>query len=1067
MLSPAEMARLVAEKDWSQTPLGPREQWPLNLRVVVDLLLAHPNPIILLWGPDLVQIYNDGYRVIAGTKHPSALGQPTKECWPEVWDFVAPLYRQVMEQGKAVSIEESLVRLIRSGDEPEDAYISASYGPVWGENGHVAGIFTTVHDATEKVQVEQARRESEARSRLLTQVVNHSPDFIGVSDVEGRVVYANDVALRLVGLTMAETVDYAVPDYFVERELIRDVVLPAVLRDGRWAGEVHLRNIKAGTSVPVNYDVFRVDDPETGQPLSFATIMHDLTPEKQAQAELAEARRRVEAALMAGEVGTYYWDILADRVFGDRNFIPIFGVPLDEQNSAPLSAFVNAIHPDDRDRVSTLIQQTLETDIPFKAEYRIVNARGERWVIARGQVERDAQGRPCGWAGVIVDITERKQAGERLSESEQQLRLVTDHIPALVGYIDSEMRYQFVNSAYHRWFGTPADKIVGHTVSEILGQEQLQKRLPYIQTALQGERVTFETSFELPDGGELFTLSSYVPDIEGDVVKGFYVFGLDITARKAAEDALRESEARFRLIADTMPQIAWVTRPDGYHEYYNRRWYDYIGVDFEKSKGDQWADPLHPDDRERSRVRWQHSLETGEPYEIEYRFRRYDGEYRWFLGLALPARDAQGTIVKWYGTCTDIHEQKQFLEERDSLLESERAARGIAERASLMKDEFLATLSHELRTPLNAILGWSQLLKIGPTDPVELAEGLEVIERNAHSQAQIIEDLLDMSRIVSGKVRLEVRPLDLAAAVQAALATVRPAAESKGVRLQSVLDPLDGVAINGDANRLHQVFWNLLSNAVKFTPKAGRVHVVLSRVNSHVEISVNDTGEGIDPEFLPYVFDKFRQADASTTRRHGGLGLGLSIVKQLVELHGGSVRVHSEGKGQGSTFTVALPLMPLQPDALSDEKQRHPRAHGGAAIKLAAGVRISGLRVLVVDDEPDARLMVKRLLENHQAVVTLAATAGEALEALRHAAFDVLVSDIGMPREDGYSLIRKIRALDPSQGGHLPAIALTAYARAEDRIKTIAAGFQLHLVKPVDPVELVSMVAAISGRTGA
>jgi CheY-like chemotaxis protein/two-component sensor histidine kinase len=324
-----------------------------------------------------------------------------------------------------------------------------------------------------------------------------------------------------------------------------------------------------------------------------------------------------------------------------------------------------------------------------------------------------------------------------------------------------------------------------------------------------------------------------------------------------------------------------------------------------------------------------------------------------------------------------------------------------------------------------------------------------------------------MGRIVSGKVRLDVQRLDLAGVVRAAVETVRPGAEAKGIRLQTVLDPHAG-PVSGDPNRLQQVFWNLLTNAVKFTPKGGRVQVVLERVNSHLEVSVIDTGEGITPEFLPHVFDRFRQADASTTRRHGGLGLGLAIVKQLVELHGGSVRVKSGGAGFGSTFTVALPLTvihrrPGEDDG--DADRRHPAGGGGGPLVLPDTCRsIEGVRVLVVDDEPDARALVKRFLEDCKAMVATAASTAEALELIRADPPDVLVSDIGMPGEDGYALIKQVRALGPARGGGVPAIALTAYARAEDRMKAMLAGFQQHVVKPAEPAELIMLVSLLSGR---
>jgi CheY-like chemotaxis protein/two-component sensor histidine kinase len=342
---------------------------------------------------------------------------------------------------------------------------------------------------------------------------------------------------------------------------------------------------------------------------------------------------------------------------------------------------------------------------------------------------------------------------------------------------------------------------------------------------------------------------------------------------------------------------------------------------------------------------------------------------------------------------------------------------------------------------------------------------LEIIERNGRVQAQIIEDLLDMNRIISGKIRLDVAKLNLANVVEAGMETVRPAAVAKGVRLVTDLDP-SACQVMGDPNRLQQVIWNLLSNAVKFTPRGGQVQVALKRVNSHVEVSVIDTGVGIKPEFLPYVFDRFRQADSSITRTHAGLGLGLAIVKQLIELHGGTVRVESAGEEKGASFTVALPSMVVDPEHRPEAAPPLARPGTHSAHDRQGRVLLRGVKVLVVDDEPDARALVKRLLEDCQASVQTASSAAEAIERMRTDRFDVLVSDIGMPGEDGYTLIRKVRALGQEGAGALPALALTAYARSEDRLNAIRAGFNMHVVKPVEPVELVTMVASLAGAIG-
>ena len=410
----------------------------------------------------------------------------------------------------------------------------------------------------------------------------------------------------------------------------------------------------------------------------------------------------------------------------------------------------------------------------------------------------------------------------------------------------------------------------------------------------------------------------------------------------------------------------------------------------------------------------------------------------------------------------EIRQRQRAEEERAQLLVQEQKARAEAENLNRLKDEFLSTVSHELRTPLNAILGWSQILRTQRADAATMNRALETIERNARSQAQLIDDLLDISRIITGKIRLNVHTVELLPVIEAAMDTVRPTTDTKNIRLQSVLDPAAGPVL-GDSERLQQIVWNLLSNAIKFTPKRGRIQVCLQRINSHVEIVVTDTGQGISAEFLPYVFERFRQADSSITRSFGGLGLGLAIVRQLVELHGGTVHADSPGEGQGATFTVKLPLMAVGPKAIEPERV-HPAV--GGSVPFECSPRLDGLRILIVDDDADIRHLLTYTLEVCGAEVIAAASADEAISALTESStpMDILISDIGMPYEDGYALLRRVRALEPENGGGIPAIALTAYARTQDRRAALLAGFQSHVAKPVEAAELIAVIANLAGR---
>lgn len=544
----------------------------------------------------------------------------------------------------------------------------------------------------------------------------------------------------------------------------------------------------------------------------------------------------------------------------------------------------------------------------------------------------------------------------------------------------------------------------------------------------------------------------------------------EVDERERTEATLQGEREYLRVVLENIEDGVVACDDNGVLTFFNRATQMIHGLPSEPLPAEQWAQ------------HYDLFLSDGQtpmaPHQIPL-FRALQGERIRNVGMVIAPRDgpphrllASGRALFGVGgqklgavvIMHDITAQQQAEEEREHLIQ-EREARKAAEKSNQIKDEFLATLSHELRTPLTAILGWTHMLRAGRLAPEDTQRAMETIERNAQAQLQLIEDLLDVSRIITGKMRVEVAPVELTEVVKAAVEAVRPAAQAKTIRLQVLLDPQAG-PVSGDAARLQQVIWNLLTNAVKFTPKGGRVQVRLERVNSHVEIAVTDTGQGIDSEFLPHIFDRFRQADQTSTRTFGGLGLGLSIVHQLVELHGGVIQAHSSGAGQGATFVVQLPLMAVH---YSQEQidRRHPTARSLTASQNSlfdCPPQLDRLRVMVVDDEADTRDLLRAILESCGSEVVTAASAAEALEMLERWKPDVLISDIGMPGEDGYSLIGKVRALEAQHGGLVPAIALTAYARVEDRVRALTAGFHVHVPKPIEPVELIAVVASLAKR---
>lgn len=618
--------------------------------------------------------------------------------------------------------------------------------------------------------------------------------------------------------------------------------------------------------------------------------------------------------------------------------------------------------------------------------------------------------------------------------------------------------FKRVNPAFEKLLGRTAEELLTQPFAEFIHPDDRAATLNAIEKAKTGALIPLlENRFACTDGSYRWLDWSIHPVLSEGVLYGV---GRDITERKQIESELKLNRDRLDLAikASELGTFYWKLPLD--RIVWNDKCKEHFWLPPEAEVNfELFCSILHPDDRERTKEAVEACVYGRKAYDIEYRTVAPDGRIRWVRARGNCFYDQANNPMRFDGITIDITEQKQAESEREKLLESERTARSEAERASRLKDEFLLTLSHELRTPLNAILGWSQLLRQGRLDAQKMAQGLDTIERNVRVQSQLIDDLLDMSRIISGKLRLNVQRVELGSVIEAAVETVRLSAEAKKIRLQQVIDPVAGI-VSGDPARLQQIVWNLLSNAIKFTPKGGRVQVVLERVNSHIELSVIDTGIGIKPEFLPHVFDRFRQADASTTRNHGGLGLGLSIVRSLAELHGGSVRVKSAGEGKGATFIVSLPLVVVHPEAVEpDDFDRFGAIDTSGDYQEPA---LNGVKVLVVDDEPDARELIRLVLEGCEAEVITATSAQEALAVLERERPDVLISDIGMPQADGYQLIRQVRTLDPNRGGIIPAVALTAYARAEDRKRALLSGYQMHISKPVEPSELIAVVASLT-----
>jgi PAS domain S-box-containing protein len=684
---------------------------------------------------------------------------------------------------------------------------------------------------------------------------------------------------------------------------------------------------------------------------------------------------------------------------------------------------------------------------------------------------RDADGSIAGAVLVFRDISDRKRSQRELLKSEARKSAILESALDCIITMDARGRIMDFNPAAERTFGHRREEVIGKTVAETIIPPRLREAHAagmrrYFETGhgpVLGRRIEIQALRS--DGVEIpvelaIVVTSAVTDGVDSVF--FTAYLRDLTERNASREAVRRSEEQYRTLVDQVRDYAiFRVTPEGAPSTWNQGVKRVLGYDEVEFLSLPAEALFAPEDvaagaphRELGVAAMKGQVDT------DRWMVRKDGTRFWMMGMTSAVRDDQGRLVGFTQVMRDYTGWKLAEQERDELLRSEQLARAELERAGRMKDEFVATLSHELRTPLTAILGWAQLLGNKAAKPEDLAVGLQTIERNARAQAQMVNDLLDVSRITSGKLRLDVQRVDLAEVVKNAVESMQPAADAKGIRLQTVIEQ-EGNEVSGDPSRLQQVFWNILSNAVKFTPRGGRAQVVVRRVDSSMEVAITDSGKGIEPEFLPNVFERFRQEDSSITRRFGGLGLGLSIVKHLVELHGGTVEAFSEGENKGSTFTVRLPARAVLPHSSAVEQG----AGSEAAWPPFDESQLHGVRILVVDDEADSRGVIQRVLEQAGAQVDVARSVDDAVERFASFRPDVLLSDIGMPDKDGYALVRWVRSLPAEQGGRTPAAALTALARSDDRRAALLAGYQVHVSKPIEPSELVAVAASLAMRS--
>ena len=894
---------------------------------------------------------------------------------------------------------------------------------------------------------------------LLATTLASIGDAVIVTDTQGHVTSINAEAERLLGWKNSEVVNRPLSDVFriFDEHSRRPAENPVnrALREGVVVGLANHTILvsRDGKEIPIDDSAAPIRQGD-GPVLGVALVFRDVTEQRVAQRAQARLAAIVEFsgdAIITKNLGSIIqtWNVGAEQLFGYRAQ-EVIGKP------------ITIIFPDDRLNEEDAIIEKLRRGQAVERLETVRMAKDGRHIPVLVSISplKDSDGNVTGASKIIHDVTDIVAAREALIREKELISTTLASIGDCVIVTDTQSRVTFLNPEAERLTGWTNSNAEGRPLSvvfRIVNERTRRVAEDPVEKVLRlGTIVGLanHTMLLREDGAEFLIDDSAAPirDKDGSL------FGVVLVFRDVTEQRkLYEAREQLAAIVEYSGEAIATKNLDGIIQTWNASAEKLFGYRADEIIGKP-VTILIPPERLSEEEEILSRLRRGLPAErLETIRLKKDGTSIPVSVTVSPIKDPDGDVIGASKLIQDITARNRLEKQRQQLLAREQSLRAQAEAAGRMKDEFLATVSHELRTPLSAILGWATMLNRGQLEPAMASRGIESIERNAKAQAQLVEDLLDVSRIISGKMRLDIKPVILTSIINEALDVVRPAAEAKSIRLKVNIDS-DSDQLRADPARLQQIIWNLVSNSIKFTPARGEVTVNVGRSASMAEISVSDTGEGINPKFLPYVFDRFQQADSSVTRKHGGLGLGLAITRHLVEMHGGTIEAHSEGEGRGATFTVKLPV-PAAYRQTSLMRDSGNRDRYSTPTESRALPNLQGIKILAVDDSKDTRELLSVVLEGCGATVTAASSVREALDIFAGWKADVLVCDIGMPERDGYAFIKAIRQLPPEKGRDTPAIALTGYVRVEDRSRALHAGYQMFVPKPIEAGELCSIVA--------